>query len=107
MVLGTIDMSRSKATLVLHEKVLLRSGVIVETKIWKVFKDKRYADGFKYSLYAVRDAQVLVGYDNHHPKGHHRHLGEREEPYSFSDLETLRNDFKADLEVELAKRGFL
>lgn len=55
----------------------------------------------------IHDGQTLVGYDNHHPKGHHRHFGEREEAYSFTDLETLKNDFKADLEVELAKRGLL
>jgi hypothetical protein len=34
-------------------------------------------------------------YDNHHPKGHHRHVGTREEPYSFVTAEKLVADFLA------------
>ena len=98
-------MSKSNALLVLHNKVLLKSGVIVETKVWRIEGDQRYQDGFKYSLFAVHAGEVIVGYDNHHPKGHHRHIGNSELEYNFSTLEKLRNDFKADLEVELAKRA--
>jgi len=32
-------------------------------------------------------------YDNHHPKGHHRHVGTREEPYLFSTVRQLVADF--------------
>lgn len=49
--------------------------------------------------------EVLVGYDNHHPKGHHRHIGTHKLSYNFQGLEQLKNDFKADLDVELARRG--
>ena len=91
--------------MILHDKVLFKSGVVVETKVWQITDDDRYPDGLKYSLFAVYEGQTLVGYDSHLPKGHHRHIGEKEEPYRFTSLETLRNDFKADLEVELAKSG--
>jgi hypothetical protein len=91
--------------LVVNDKILLKSGVIVEIKIWDVSSDKRYPDRYKYSLYAVYESEVLVGYDNHHPKGHHRHIEDREEDYNFTTLQNLRNDFKSDLEVQLAKRG--
>jgi hypothetical protein len=36
--------------------------------------------------------------DNHHPKGHHRHVASTEEPYLFSDIERLIADFMADVE---------
>ena len=92
--------------MVLHEKVLLRSGTIVETKVWSVGRgDKRYPDGLRYSLYAIHGDEILVGYDNHYPKGHHRHIAGKEGSYNFTSLENLRNDFKSDLDVELAKRG--
>jgi hypothetical protein len=95
----------SKASLVLHERVLLKGSVIVETKIWKVEDRNRYPDGFKYSLFAVHHGEVLVGYDNHHPKSHHRHIDGREMEYAFSTLEKLKNDFRADLEVRMARKG--
>jgi hypothetical protein len=36
-----------------------------------------------------------VRYDNEAGKGDHRHIGRREEPYEFVDLETLIHDFRA------------
>ena len=35
---------RSRATLALHDKVLLNSGVIVEVKIWDIADTARYPD---------------------------------------------------------------
>jgi hypothetical protein len=97
---------RTSAKLILHDKVILGSGVIVEIKIWEVWSD-RYPDGYKYSLYGIYGGKVLVGYDNHHPKGHHRHIGDVEMEYGFSGPEKLRNDFKADLERQMAMEGLL
>jgi hypothetical protein len=57
----------------------------------------RAPDAVKYSLYWVKEGEVLVGYDNHYPKGHHRHYGQREEDYEFKDIETLIKDFKRDM----------
>ena len=87
----------------MHDKVLLSSGVIVEMKIWDVTEDERYPDRYKYSLFAVYDGDILVGYDNHHPKGHHRHIDSKEEHYNFRSLENLKNDFKSDIEIQIAK----
>ena len=100
-------MSRKKAKAVLRTKVLLKNGVIVEMKIWKINNKTHYPDGYKYSLFAVREGRILVGYDNHHPKGHHRHVDTREMPYKFTNIHALRNDFEADLQVQLAKRGLV
>ena len=76
-------------------------GVIVEMKIWEIPKSERYPAGYKYSLYGVYGGRVLVGYDNHHPKGDHRHIGEIESDYEFANLEKLKNDFRADLENQM------
>ena len=57
----------------------------------------QYPEGFKYSFFAVRNGVVLVGYDNHTPKGHHRHVGATEEAYEFAGLDKLRADFSSDL----------
>ncbi len=99
-----IDYMR-RAKSILQTKVVLHNGVIVEMKIWKIPKGDQYPQGYKYSLYAVYNGRVLVGYDNHHPKGHHRHIENQELSYHFSTIENLRNDFKADLENQLGKEG--
>jgi len=49
--------------------------------------------------------EEVVGYDNHWPKGSHRHFAENEEPYSFKDIETLLHDFKRDCERILEEAG--
>ncbi len=98
---------KARAKSILKTKVVLLSGIIVEMKIWAVHGDSRFPDGFKYSLFAVFGSRVLVGYDNHHPKGHHRHVRSEEREYNFTTLEALKNDFKADLEIELGREGLL
>ncbi len=84
------------STLVSHEKVVQEDGSIVEIKIWQVPKSLKYPEGYKYSLFLVREGKILVGYDNHHPKGHHRHYGQNQEPYAFISLEELVRDFNED-----------
>lgn len=86
-----------RAVKVHHEKVTTAEGIIVETKVWAVSKSEAYPEAVKYSFFSVYGGTVLVGYDNHSPKGHHRHWKGREEPYHFRDFDTLRADFARDL----------
>ncbi|MGO9016574.1 MAG: DUF6516 family protein [Dissulfurispiraceae bacterium] len=52
---------------------------------------------YKYSLvYIVSNARV-VGYDNAHGKGDHRHYGDKERPYKFQGIEKLQKDFESDI----------
>lgn len=82
--------------LAFHQKWVEEDGSIVEMKIWEVSVSEKNPDGVRYSLYWVKGEKTIVGYDNHHPKGHHRHYGEKQEPYSFITIEKLIGDFLED-----------
>jgi len=55
----------------------------------------------RYSLPLGADTEgredPAVLYDNHHPKGHHRHIEGVEELYEFVDVDHLISDFMADV----------
>jgi hypothetical protein len=40
----------------------------------------------------------VIGYDNSERKGDHRHYGDAEEPYGFTTLRQLTDDFLNDVE---------
>jgi len=87
-----------KAEPLFHEKRLLLNrttgeAAVAELKIWNVPRSKDYPQGRKFSLFLVCGGSVLVGLDNHKPKGPHLHLGDRELPYLFRDAESLLRDF--------------
>ncbi len=84
------------STLMYYEKRVEEDGSIVEMKVWEVPVSEKNPDGVRYSLYWVKKEVVLVGYDNHHPKGHHRHYGGRQETYEFTGIEDLIRDFLED-----------
>lgn len=84
-----------KATPIYYFKEVVQKRYILEQTIHAVPLDNRYPDGVKYSLVfwdIKTDDKVLM--DNHHPKGPHIHLGEKEMPYEYTDDETLLTDFK-------------
>lgn len=43
------------------------------------------------------EREPAVLYDNHHPKGHHRHFRGIEAPYEFQGVDRLIEDFRADI----------
>ena len=96
-----------KAELIFHEKKLLnhQSGLetaIAEIKVWKVPRSE-HEEGIKYSLFLVRDGTVVIGFDNHKPKGPHFHIWPNEFKYEFISHERLLNDFWEMVQ----ERGFL
>jgi hypothetical protein len=84
-----------RADLILHEKVIDEGGNLMELSIWKVPTSKQKPAGVRYRLAFVRRGEPApaVLYDNHHPKGHHRHIEGVEEPYAFVDVDRLLQDF--------------
>ena len=69
--------------------------------IWKLDRpDPDRSHGFKYRLFYGRKGQRIVGYDNEKGKGDHRHYRGREEPYVFTTVGRLIEDFNADVKKE-------
>ncbi len=63
----------------------------------------RYPDGIKYRLVLVvpLTGKLLVLFDNHFPKGHHRHLGTGQEvAYRFESVQKLVEDYLQAIEDE-------
>jgi len=83
----------ARAELIFREKVIDEAGNLVELVIWAV------PDGVRYRLAFIRpgDSSPAVLYDNHHPKGPHRHIEGFEEPYPYINLDQLLADFRADV----------
>jgi len=88
-----------RAALVLREKSIDERGNILEVVIWRVPTTSRSPSGVRYRLALIRqgDEHPSVLYDNHSPKGHHRHIADVEEPYEFFDVDRLLADFSADV----------
>ena len=96
-----------KAKLLFREKLVLRGGLLRDGVIWKVPLNSRYPDGIRYrlALVDIESNQVLALFDNHYPKGHHRHLEDgTESPYRFDSAEKLVEDYLAVVELEEKKR---
>jgi hypothetical protein len=95
------------ATIIHKSKIYLKHSyldkeAVIELKIWEIAKGIRFPEGIKYSLFCVEEGKVLVGFDNHHPKGHHLHIQDNEYVYNFNSYENLLEDFYA----EIAKFGY-
>lgn len=89
-----------RATLLLHEKVVLADESIVEIVLWQLPEPTpERPHGFKYRLYYGRHGVCLVRYDNETGKGDHRHIRGRETPYEFKSVEQLRRDFEEDMKA--------
>jgi len=88
-----------RATAVLREKVIDEHGNILELVIWRVPTTQRSPSGVRYRLAFVPrgEEKPAVLYDNHSPKGHHRHVEGVQQPYSFTDVDQLLVDFRADV----------
>ena len=88
-----------RAILLLREKVIDEQGNLVELVIWRVSAGPRSPSGVHYRLVFVRQGEdePAVLYDNHSPKGHHRHVKGIEQEYAYRDVEQLLTDFRADV----------
>ena len=90
--------------LILHRKRIHENGAIEESIVWVVPKSVKSPEGVRYRLAYIPKGEMKpsILFDNHHPKGHHKHIGSREMPYDYSTIEKLLIDF--DGNVEEAKR---
>jgi hypothetical protein len=75
--------------------------------VWRVPITRQHPQGVRYRLAFIpaNEARPVVLYDNHHPKGHHRHIAERQAPYGFIDVAHLIADFLADVRKYLRQES--
>lgn len=87
-----------RARLLFHERRGFDDGAIMEMKIWRVPEPvSPTTHRLKYSLFYGYPGRRVVGYDNERTKGDHRHLDDRELPYTFVSVEQLVADFLRDV----------
>lgn len=93
-----------QAELITRFKNVTPEGGVIELVVWRVPEPVPPTEhGFKYrAVYALNGVRV-IGYDNERGKGDHRHVGGLEEPYTFSTVEQLVEDFIAA--VDEARRA--
>jgi hypothetical protein len=74
-----------------------------EVRISTFASSRELPDGIRYSLCLIdlESGKVLVLYDVHRGKSHHRHLHGEETPYNFVDEDTLLSDFLRDVSLIL------
>ena len=73
-------------------------GGLVEMVIWELPASlPGSAHRYKYRLYYGAEGDSRVRYDNERGKGDHRHIGEKEEDYTFTTIDPLLDDFERDI----------
>ncbi len=84
-----------KAHLRYYIKNQIRNRYVIELSIYDVGKSAKYPDGIKYGL-ICKDLKVgnYVLLDNHHPKGPHVHINDREFTYEYISDDKLIEDFE-------------
>jgi len=86
--------------LLLRERLVLSEAAFVEIAIWRIPRPLRGSrHDYKYRLALVFNEVCVLRYDNEAGKGDHKHRGDREVPYEFTDLKTLQADFWHDVEI--------
>jgi hypothetical protein len=88
-----------RAIPLLLEKNTDVSGNTLDVTVWLVPVSEAYPNGVRYRLAFIRrdEKSPIVLYDNHAPKGDHRHVEGIELPYQFTALDDLVRDFLADV----------
>ena len=88
-----------KARLYFRQKHVYLDRSIFEMKVWIVPKSAHHPEGYKYSMvYINRFRKKVIGYDNAHGKGHHRHDSEGEKSFEFLSIEGLMELFLSEVQ---------
>ena len=86
-----------KAVSVKRTKDTDERGNTIEIKVWRVPRTPDKPHGLKYSLVYIVDETRVLGYDNAESRGDHRHYYDKEEPYRFTGIDRLLEDFYKDI----------
>jgi hypothetical protein len=87
-----------KAKSLISRRVSIGENVFAEIVLWSVPQPLRGSGhSYKYRLALVADAVCALRYDNEAGKRDHRHIGGKELPYRFAGVDSLLDDFRADV----------
>ena len=89
-----------EATLITRFKEVTAEGDIIEFVVWRVARPvdpSRHS--YKYRAAYIVGGKRVVGFDNERGKGDHKHIGSRESAYAFSTVETMIEDFIAEVDA--------
>jgi hypothetical protein len=98
--------SNMAAQQLIRRRVVMAENAFAELVLWRL-------DGpvppcghpYKYRLALIREGRCIVRYDNERGKGDHRHWGDSESPYTFTDVDRLVADFFNDVTRWLNEHG--
>lgn len=97
-----------RARLVFSKKEVYVDGSVTDIRIWQVPKGVAFPEGIKYAFYFIGpppEYAVVVGYDNHQGKGHHRHVRNVESVATTPSVSALLRRFRGEVSAELKARG--
>ena len=87
-----------KAELIEKSRTVIGEAVFFEVVLWHLPDPvPGSAHSFKYRLALVVNGKCVLRYDNERGKGDHRHVGDIEEPITFTSLEALFDAFQVDM----------
>ena len=87
-----------KAKALIDNRIVYAENAFAELVLWRLpVPLAGSTHQYKYRLAYVVAGKCVIRYDNETGKGDHRHVGSRESPYVFSDVETLLADFQRDI----------
>jgi hypothetical protein len=94
-----------RAIPLIRKKLTHEDGSVTEVVVWRIPSDARRSEHVRYRMAFIprNHKRPAVLFDNHDPKGHHKHVDGVEDRYPFSDVSALIADF--DKEVERWKEA--
>lgn len=91
-------MSNMKAVALVRTRVAYSESAFAELVLWQLPRPLTGSGHrYKYRLAYVVNGLCVIRYDNEAGKGDHRHYGNRETGYRFTDPDRLIADFQRDI----------
>ncbi len=87
-----------KAISHIDERIILSDNTFVEVVVWEVSESLEGSEHqYRYRLALVIEGECVMRYDNEAGKGDHKHIGNTESDYDFTDIDRLLADFWNDV----------
>lgn len=88
------------AELMLKERHIISKDAFVEILVWRLPSPVEGSQHeYKYRLAFILRGQCVLRYDNEREQGDHKHIGEDKIPYTFTNPQTLLDDFWHDVDA--------